>query len=76
MKEHFLSFMSISITHQCAAAIRTAEEDDWHLSDRHEGGVVSEGYGDGDVYGGVDQKARNRDRSEGQGIRTIRERAR
>ncbi|WP_156848796.1 hypothetical protein [Collinsella intestinalis] len=40
--------MSISIARQCAAAIRTAEEDDWHLSYQHESSVVSQGDCDGD----------------------------
>lgn len=63
MKEPFLSFISISIACQCAAAIRTAEEGDRHLTDQHEVGVASQGNCDGDVYGAVDQQARDRDRS-------------
>ena len=40
-----------------------APQDRTNLSDQHEGRGVSEGHGDGDVYGAVDQQARNRDRS-------------
>lgn len=63
MKEPFLSFMSISVACQRAAAIRTAEEGDRHLTDQHEGCAVSQGHCDGDVYGAVGQQARDCDHS-------------